>query len=104
RATKSTTGAEARLPAASTATLAPIRPALRLGLAALSASMVLTSDLKEGVEVCSTARSKSGACAVISESGVRCGGASISLLFSTSAAGWVSQVGYQNEAISRRAW
>jgi hypothetical protein len=30
-----------------------------------------------------------------------CGGASISLLFGTSAAGCASQVGYQNDAISR---
>jgi hypothetical protein len=30
-----------------------------------------------------------------------CGGASMSLLFSTSAASWASQVGYQNDAISR---
>src|SRR5579862_4871945 len=32
------------------------------------------------------------------------GGASISLLPGTHAAGWASQVGYQKERISRRAW
>src|ERR1700688_1176489 len=32
------------------------------------------------------------------------GGASTSLLPGTSAAGWASQVGYQYERISRRAW
>ncbi len=32
------------------------------------------------------------------------GGASISLLFGTSAAGWASQVGYQNDLISRLDW
>ena len=32
-----------------------------------------------------------------------CGIASISLESGTSAAGWASQVGYQNERISRRA-
>lgn len=31
-------------------------------------------------------------------------GASINLLSGTSAAGWASQVGYQNDRISRRAW
>ena len=41
----------------STATLAPTNPALSRGFAALSASMTRTSEAKDGVEVCSTARS-----------------------------------------------
>ena len=34
-----------------TATFAPIRPAISLGFAAFSASMVFTSDLNDGTEV-----------------------------------------------------
>ena len=37
-------------------------------------------------------------------SDVRAGGASISLLPGTNAAGWASQVGYQKLLISRLAW
>ena len=91
-------------PAASTATLAPIRPAMSFGLAALSASIVFTSDLNDGTEVWSTTRSKSLAWATISASLMLCGGASISFEFGTRAAGWASQVGYQNDLISRLAW
>src|SRR2546421_5323097 len=35
---------------------------------------------------------------------ISCGGQSISLLFGTRAAGCASQVGYQNDRISRLAW
>ena len=42
--------------------------------------------------------------AVTASSPTRAGGASISLLSGTSAAGWASQVGYQKLRISRRAW
>ena len=66
--------------------------------------MHFTSEAKDGTEVCTMTRSKSLACATTSARLVLCGGASISLEFSTSAAGWASQVGYQNEAISRLAW
>ena len=81
-----------------------MKPALRFGLAAFIASMTLTSDLKDGTEVCATTRSKSFAWATTSASVVSCGGASISLEFSTSAAGCASQVGYQKLLISRLAW
>ena len=58
RAAKSTIGADFRLPSASTAALAPISPAFSAGLAALSAAIARTSEANEGVDVCSTARSK----------------------------------------------
>ncbi len=104
RATKSTAGASIMLRSGCTATLAPIRPALICGLAAFKASMVATSDLKDGTEVWATTRSKPLAMAVTSLSFCPCGGASTSLDFSTRAAGWASQVGYQKERISRLAW
>ena len=104
RATKSIAGPSRSDPSALTATFAPMSPAFRLGLAAFSASMTFTSDLNDGTEVCATTRSKSFACATTSASEVLCGGASISLEFSTRAAGWASQVGYQNDLISRLAW
>ncbi len=84
--------------------MAPIRPAISFGFLAFSASIVFTSDLNDGTEVCSTTRSKSLAWATISGSLMSCGGASISLEFGTRAAGWASQVGYQNDLISRLAW
>jgi hypothetical protein len=77
--------------------LAPIRPAFRFGFAALSASTTFTSDANDGVDVWSTTMSKSLACRTTSSRPVRCGGASMSLEFSTRAAGWASQVGYQND-------
>ena len=66
--------------------------------------MHFTSDEKEGTEVCTMHRSKSLACAVTCSSVMSAGGASISLEPGTSAAGWASQVGNQNERISRLAW
>ncbi len=57
RATKSISGDPAMLPFGSTATLAPTRPAFRFGFTAFSASIILTSEAKDGVEVCRTARS-----------------------------------------------
>ena len=87
----------------STATLAPIMPIFKLGLSALSASAVFTSEAKEGVDVCSTTSSCFAASAAMSWNFSRCGGASMSFEPSTKAAGWASQVGYQNDWISRRA-
>ena len=97
-------GASRNAPSAFTATFAPIMPASRLGLAAFSASIVFTSDLKDGTDVWTTTWSKSFACATTSARPILCGGASISFEFSTSAAGWASQVGNQKERISRLAW
>ena len=91
-------------PWASTAALAPINPAFSPGFAALSAAIVFTSEAKEGVDVCSTTKSKFLASATTSARDVRWGGASISLLSGTSAAGCASQVGYQNDLISRFVW
>ena len=102
-ATKSITFDALRLPAGSTATLAPMKPALRSGLTDFMASTALMSEAKDGADVCRTAKSKSRAMGATSASLRPCGGASTSLLPSTSAAGWASQVGYQNERISRRA-
>ena len=104
RAAKSTIRADLRQPSASTAALAPISPAFSDGLAALSAAIARTSEAKEGVDVCSTARSKFFASATTSASEIPCGGASINLLFATRAAGCASQVGYQNDLISRLDW
>jgi hypothetical protein len=101
RAAKSTTGAAFKVPSASTAALAPINPTFSAGLASLRAVIALTSDAKEGVDVCTTAKSKFRTSATTSASEVLCGGASISLLFGTIAAGCASQVGYQNDATSR---
>ncbi len=50
-ATKSTAGAALRLFSASTATLAPMSPALRSGLTAFSASTAATSWANDGVDV-----------------------------------------------------
>jgi hypothetical protein len=66
RATKSIAGEALRLASGSTATLAPIMPIFKLGLSALSASAVLTSTEKDGVEVCSTTRSRFTASGVMS--------------------------------------
>ncbi len=104
RATKSIAGPSFSEPSALTATLAPMRPALRFGFASFSAWITFTSDLNEGTEVWATTRSKSFAWATTSARPVLCGGASISLEFSTNAAGWASQVGYQKLLISRLAW
>jgi hypothetical protein len=104
RATKSTTGASRRLSSACTATLAPISPTLSDGFSAFSRSATFTSEAKEGVEVCSTARSWSRAIAATSSKPCRCGGASTKREPSTSAAGCASQVGNQKLLISRRAW
>ena len=93
-----------RLFSGSTATLAPIRPILALGLTALIISAVFTSDLKEGVEVCITMRSRFLTSGTMSSNFSRCGGASISFEPSTRAAGWASQVGYQKERTSRFIW
>ena len=79
-ATKSIAVDAPRLPAGSTATFAPIRPALRSGLTAFIASIVLMSDANDGADVCRTARSNSRARARTSASVMPCGGASISLL------------------------
>src|ERR1700677_4341578 len=101
RQAKSTSGAAFRVASALTAALAPINPTFRAGLASLRAVIAFTSDAKDGVDVCTTARSKFFACAVTSASVVLWGGASMSLLSATSAAGCASQVGYQKDATSR---
>ena len=103
RATKSIAPEAASVASGSTAALAPIMPIFRLGLSALSASAVFTSLEKDGVDVCITTSSRLAASGAMSGNLSRCGGASMSLEPSTSAAGWASQVGYQKDWISRRA-
>ena len=103
RATKSMALDAFSVASGSTATLAPIMPIFKPGLSALSASAVLTSEEKEGVDVCSTTRSCFPASGAMSWNFSRWGGASMSFEPSTSAAGCASHVGYQNDWISRRA-
>ena len=87
-----------------TATWAPTNPTHSRGLASRSASATFTSWPNDGALVCSTARSYSRAAGSTSASERSAGGASIRREPGTSAAGWASQVGYQNERTSRRAW
>jgi len=56
-ATKSIASELSRLACRSTATLAPTNPVVMAGFAAFSASTTRTSETKDGVEVCSTAKS-----------------------------------------------
>ena len=70
-------------------------PIFRLGLASFSASATFTSEAKDGVEVWMTHSSCSFASATTVSRPIRAGGASISLLPGTRAAGWASQVGNQ---------
>ena len=103
RATKSMGAPCAKLSAGCTATLAPTIPIFSDGLTAFSAAATFTSEANDGVEVCSTHSSKSFACFVTASIPIRAGGASISLLPGTNAAGCASQVGNQNDLISRFA-
>ena len=81
-----------------------MKPIVQVGLIALIISAVLTSDLNDGVEVCMTMSSWLARSGLMSSKERSCGGASISFEPSTSAAGWASQVGYQNERTSRFIW
>src|SRR5581483_6335402 len=94
----------AMLCSGSTATLAPTKPILSFGFTSFIACATLTSLAKDGVEVCITTSSYSLASGRTSSRVVPAGGASINRLPGISAAGWASQVGYQNDRISRRAW
>src|SRR5215813_5813171 len=87
-----------------TATCGPTKPIIIFGLISFIASAVLTSARKEGVLVWMKQSSKFfDSCSTVSRD-TFAAGASMSLLFGTRAAGWASQVGYQNERTSRRAW
>ena len=104
RATKSIGAPWVRLSAGCTATLAPTKPIFSAGLASFSAAATFTSAANEGVEVWITHSSCWRAAATTDASPIPAGGASISRLPGTSAAGWASQVGYQKLRISRFAW
>ncbi len=104
RATKSIGAPLTRLSSGCTATLAPTMPISSDGLASFSIAATLTSEAKEGVEVCITTMSRSRMSSRIGSMPIRAGGASISRLSGISAAGCASQVGYQNDLISRLAW
>src|ERR1700687_1015589 len=91
-----------RLSFGCTATLAPMKPILRLGLSSFIDSAVFTSLANDGDDVCRTRSAYRRAKGAMSAKLRRCGGASISFEPGTSAAGCASQVGYQNERTSRR--
>jgi len=86
------------------ATCGPTKPISSFGFTSFSASAVRTSEWNEGVLVCRKQTSKSRASGSTCSSVMSAGGASTSLLPGTIAAGCASQVGYQNERTSRRAW
>src|SRR5215469_11252980 len=88
----------------STATCAPTKPIISFGFTSFIASAVLTSARNEGVLVWMKHSSNSLARGRTSSSLMFAAGASMSLLSGTMAAGWASQVGYQKERTSRRAW
>ena len=104
RATKSIESDASSEASGSTATLAPTKPTFSAGFARLSASATCTSPAKDGELVCSTARSCWSASGTTSSRLSPAAGASTSLLPGTMAATWASQVGYQNDRISRLAW
>ena len=82
-----------------TATLAPTNPIFSDGFASFSACATLTSLANDGVEVCSTTSSLSRAAFEHRfHTEISAGGASISLLPSTKAAGCASHVGNQKRA------
>ena len=83
---------------------APTKPMRTPGSAAFSAAAVCASWATDGVEVWMTISSWPAARRMTSSSVSSSGGASISVLSGTSAAACASQVGYQNERTSRRAW
>ena len=104
RATKSMAAPASRLSPGCTATFAPTNPIFSAGFASFSACATFASDANDGVEVWITTRSRPFTSARIGSSPIRAGGASISLDPGTSAAGCASQVGNQNDLISRFAW
>ena len=104
RQTKSIAGAASRLSCGSTATLAPMKPILAVGLSARIMPAVFTSDLKLGVEVWMTMKSCDFTSSSMSSKVSRCGGASMILEPGTMAAACASQVGNQNDFTSRFIW
>src|SRR6201996_2479146 len=101
RATKSSAAQASMLSTGSTATLAPMKPILAVGLMARTIAAVLQSDLKLGVEVWITISSWLFTSSSMSLKDRLCGGASISLEPGTIAAAWASQVGNQKLLTSR---
>src|SRR5689334_23271363 len=96
RATKSSAAQASMLSTGSTATLAPMKPILEVGLRSRIIADVRQSDLKLGVEVWMTINSCAFTSASMSLKDRLCGGASISLEPGTMAAACASQVGNQN--------
>src|SRR6201999_258258 len=95
RQTKSSSRHAAMLSFGSTATLAPMKPILAVGLISRTMAAVLQSDLKLGVEVWITISSCAFTSASMSLNDRLCGGASIRREPGTIAAAWASQVGNQ---------
>src|ERR1700761_2271562 len=104
RATKSKAAQASIDSTGSTATLAPMKPILALGLISRIICAVLQSDLNDGVEVWITISSCAFTSSSMSLKERLCGGASISLEPGTMAAACASQVGNQNDFTSRFIW
>ena len=88
----------------STATLAPMKPILAVGLMSRTIWAVRMSDLKLGVEVWITISSCAFTSSSMSLKERLCGGASIRREPGTIAAAWASQVGNQKLFTSRFIW
>src|ERR1700744_1059684 len=101
RATKSSAAQASMLSTGSTATLAPMKPILAVGLMARIIAAVLQSDLKLGVDVWITISSCAFTSSSISLKDRLCGGASIRREPGTIAAACASQVGNQKDLTSR---
>src|SRR5580692_2238054 len=83
---------------------APIKPILVSGFCFLMASATLQSFFSDGVEVLMMTWSQSFAMARHWARSTLCGGQSSRREPGVSAAGCASQVGYQYDVTSRRAW
>src|ERR1700760_1634419 len=104
RATKSSAAQASMLSMGSTATLAPMKPILAVGLMARTMAAVLQSDLNDGVEGWITINSCAFTSSSMSLNDRLCGGASIRREPGTIAAAWASQVGNQKLFTSRFIW
>src|SRR5580698_8823434 len=93
-----------KVSAGKTIVCAPMKPIFVSGFCCLMASATLQSFLSEGVEVLMMTWSKSLAMARHWGKSTLCGGQSRRREPGVSAAGCASQVGYQKEVTSRRAW
>src|SRR5215469_256269 len=91
-------------PVGSTATFAPTRPTMTLGLRSFKSSANFASVGNDGVLVWMITSSYSAAIFKLSSTEISSAGASSTRESGTIAAGCASQVGYQKLLISRLAW